>query len=394
MKTTFTALAVLLLLAVTPSFGQTKLLTARTYAFLDFVTGATVLGDSSLFDYYSNHKTKEIKTWHYDGAVWAVTDRLTDYTYNASGNILSYTDQVGNDIIGWTNSARYTFTYDANDQLLTYLNESWNGSAWAPSFSAIWEYDANGNVVRETRDNLRYLYSYNAEGLLETVLDQQLDAGIWNNQKQNVYSYAPGDTKVASITTNNWNGGAWETYSRSSYTYDGNGDEAIELEELWAGTAWESLQRQVNTYDANHNNIYWIVQFYNSGIWEDYLRSVSTYDSESNILNVNWDVWLGTEWATQNLFHHYYGEFVSTGAPRTANFQLFPNPTTGAVTLQGENLAQAQVFDQQGRLVRSIALNGLERSTLQTGNLAPGNYLIQVQGANGEMGSKLLQVRR
>jgi RHS repeat-associated protein len=69
------------------------------------------------------------------------------YTYDAFGNRLTKTDSTGTT----------TYTYNANDQLLTET---------APGFTTTYEYDLNGNTVRKTEGTTITTYSYDFENKL------------------------------------------------------------------------------------------------------------------------------------------------------------------------------------------------------------------------------------
>lgn len=62
---------------------------------------------------------------------------------------------------------------------------------------------------------------------------------------------------------------------------------------------------------------------------------------------------------------------------------LHPNPTTGLVTIKGDHLLRAEVFNILGQKVASDEnLNG--QLTLDIGNLPPGVYLVSVTNSEGK----------
>jgi len=70
-----------------------------------------------------------------------------------------------------------------------------------------------------------------------------------------------------------------------------------------------------------------------------------------------------------------------------ANFELYPNPTTGILSIllpNAEVKASFEVFDVSGRIVRKGEIeNG--KSTINLEDLANGTFIVKVQGENGEV---------
>ncbi len=78
------------------------------------------------------------------------------------------------------------------------------------------------------------------------------------------------------------------------------------------------------------------------------------------------------------------GLSTSQGTVKPARpLRLFPNPTSGMITLSGENLspdARAEVFTLQGVRVHASTM---AESTLDVSHLPPGMYVVRVQGIEG-----------
>lgn len=70
---------------------------------------------------------------------------------------------------------------------------------------------------------------------------------------------------------------------------------------------------------------------------------------------------------------------------------VYPNPTSGKITVSSENLNQYDVIelkDQLGRTVGTWKINNVVMN-IETKNIAKGNYLLVVRGNNGEMMKKI-----
>ena len=67
------------------------------------------------------------------------------YTYDANGNMLTELEEYWQG--SWVNSERWTYTYDANGNMLTRLDEQWQTNAWVNYYRWTYTYDANGNSI-------------------------------------------------------------------------------------------------------------------------------------------------------------------------------------------------------------------------------------------------------
>ncbi|MCC7465786.1 MAG: hypothetical protein IT261_05930, partial [Saprospiraceae bacterium] len=200
-----------------------KLISHAFYTF-DTGTGALLSGDSItvgyngqlLPDMYRNYKLSATGTWH-------VTSRSVFYEYDAGENLLGFTQQVGNDQDGWTNTWRYSNSYNANNQELSSKLEKWDGNGWILNSLNEKEYDAAGNLISSSGQSVRTLYTYNAEGLLESEITQYNIGNDWLNSAKEAYSYVAGTSHVDVQTTFYWAAGAWGGSARQTFQYDANG---------------------------------------------------------------------------------------------------------------------------------------------------------------------------
>ncbi|MBV6440901.1 MAG: hypothetical protein EPGJADBJ_02577 [Saprospiraceae bacterium] len=79
---------------------------------------------------------------------------------------------------------------------------------------------------------------------------------------------------------------------------------------------------------------------------------------------------------------------VATGEPGAAlPVTVSPNPFTGLIRVESEEILMESVlvFDATGRPLRKMTLGGQASATIQTGDLPPGLYILQVRAANGRL---------
>ncbi len=423
MQHKITIFFILSLLAVSPVFGQTDLLVGRSNVNFDLSTGEMTIGDSSTLSYNSMLQHSQYKNWHLDASGnWRLNSRLTDFAYDANGNVLNYIIQNGDDNIGWTNFWRYTYTYDVNSNELSNKEEQWENGNWVTQAETHNVYNVNGQLLSSTGLNSRTIYTYNSLGLLKTKLYQESPGGTWLNSTRYEYTYLPNDSLYASETTyiwinynwvgferitnthdtnghivqsliENWEGGVWKKNLLISNTYDAEGYLTQKLIQYWNATSWENTHRSSQNYDAAHNLIYSIAQNWAAGVWRNNVQQFNSYDAKSNILNARTESWDDGNWVLSNYARFNYLKFVSAQTPEFTPFEVFPNPASTSITLTGTGLSRAMIFDLQGKLVLMQTLQGQAPETLRLGTLPSGNYILQVLSKDGKLAAKPLQIR-
>ena len=82
-----------------------------------------------------------------------------------------------------------------------------------------------------------------------------------------------------------------------------------------------------------------------------------------------------------------------TDVTTTVNVQLMPNPAISYVTVNtGAIIAQYQLFDQSGRIVRSNTV-GAQNTTIQLDGLAKGIYVLKVTTTDNQISTQKLVVQ-
>ena len=176
------------------------------------------------------------------------------------------------------NNAKFTQTFDGNDNVIEAFIQSWNGTSWVDSQKTYYTYDGNNNMLKQlmlmwngsSMDSLyKYTYTYdlNNNQISEVI---QLWMGVWTN----------------SLSYNN--------------TYDQNGNRATNVLSTWNGSSWDSVTRKVYVYNTSNLVTSETTQNWN-GVWENDLQMVYTYDGNNNLLTSTGKAWNGTSWDDDNL---------------------------------------------------------------------------------------------
>lgn len=379
MKNYFTLTIFFFILCCFGISAQPGKLISQAYYSFDTGTGAVVSADSFtvaynnqlLPDLYRNFK------WNVSGA-WELKGRSTDFQYDGNGNRISYTLQTGNDSAGWTNTWRYSNTYNANNQELSYKLEKWDGANWVLNSQSEKVYDANGLLISSGGDSYRRLYTYNDEALLETETSQYFTGGNWANLEQITYIYYPSSTLLETQTYWSWAAGTWNISYREVFQYDANGNNTQELTESLVQNQWTPDFRLTLEYDAQNNLVYWIRSDWDGVAWKDDTRQFNTFDQNNNFTSGRLELLNGTSWEMATFGRLHYGALSSMERPVQLQFDVFPNPASGVVTLHTDQLLKVALFDAQGRLVESRTPDIYLDHSIPVAHLAPGIYYLQV----------------
>lgn len=85
---------------------------------------------------------------------------------------------------------------------------------------------------------------------------------------------------------------------------------------------------------------------------------------------------------------------MNTGVEETIgqSISIYPNPTTGRVCIEGENLNQVSVFNLMGEELRRVTAQG-ERTTLDLSDLPNGIYVVKASAENGSQSIRIVKIQ-
>src|SRR5437867_2433032 len=97
----------------------------------------------------------------------------------------------------WLLTSKTIYTYDANGNRTSELQQHWNGTAWDNNYQYIYTYDVNGNQTSELYqkwngtawvNNEQWTATYNANGNRTSYLSQRWVGTAWVNNSQYTYT--------------------------------------------------------------------------------------------------------------------------------------------------------------------------------------------------------------
>lgn len=419
MKPFLTLLAILLAFS---ALAQTTLPISRSR--ISYSAGQAFSGDSATIGYNSQLLSNLFYNFRLDNqGNWTQKSRSLDYTYDPDGNLLQNLFQTGNDVDGWVNSFRYIYTYNTDGNLLSDARDEWVNGNWVQDYAQYSVYDdATGLLQSQTSGNYRSLFTYNAENLLQIRTAQEWENGDWEDTERYEYTYVANESKLATESTlypvnsnwlettrytyvynveglrsetllQQWNGTSLANASLTSSAYDANGNEVQQTVQNWNGTDWENSGRTTYTYDAAQNLTHWIYQIANGSDWENVVQQFNFYDAESIWHASQTDFWANGAWGLATFARFHYADFVAASSPESVGVEVFPNPATSFLVIRGEGLELANLFDANGRLLRTEHLNGQPERNLSLSQVPAGNYYLQIIAKDGQVATKAIQIR-
>ncbi|GAA4004297.1 hypothetical protein GCM10022408_15040 [Hymenobacter fastidiosus] len=350
---------------------------------------------------------------HADSATASPTYRL-NYTYTA-GNQLTQTLQQDYTGGSWENSFRRTATFDARGTPTEELNQDWISGAWS------------------TTAGTRSANNYTTTGFLAQQVVQTFSTATTSfvNDVRITYKI-PASGPYTEFTVQRWSGGQWQDEFRVTGItwYDAGRQLATGLQiQIPINIFWVSVLRLTATYQTNGSSVSTYEARPNpAGPWLNDSRTTETYDAYNNRLSLLQEVWSGTAWAINdwsralltynaqqivlrrdeqlaigtapfiNQQRYNFGSFQviplrTPPAAPTAQLQLFPNPTTGLVTLRLAGLTGSltgEVLNALGQQVLRFSLpspaNELDVSALQA-----GLYTVRLQTPQGMIIKRLVR---
>jgi hypothetical protein len=316
------------------------------------------------------------QNWDAVGMAWENEFKYI-YTYTSSGKVATMVVQHWDGTSAWITDSKNVYTYNAANQLSYDQFQLWDGiSAYVPNKQVTYYYDMAGNVVNETNN------------------DFVASTPVFTSKVDYTYNTA---NKMLTSTHSDWNGAGWDNTEMHTYTYDTSNRRTSELHQNYDGTAFVNDMMKLYSDFIGSNAGTEIDQIWDTagaGSWNDTLKFAYTYNTLGQLTSAtrqSYDISIGwTNVLGDTKANYYYGSFTSVKdvAANGGTANLFPVPASNSVNVSIKwNEAQNSVIvitDMLGRPVVTRNLNaGATEATIPVSELAAGNYLVNINGANG-----------
>ncbi len=185
-------------------------------------------------------------------------------------------------------SSIFTFS---QTQLLSRLDETYNGTTWEISSGFNYEYDSNNNLKTETglqRDGTSWVEFYK---IVNTIVNNKLTEQI---------------TQGFDFILN----GLQNSY-KVTYDYDGNGNAYFIEDYEWNGTSWVADSQGTITYEGTVPKSA-VFKGYDGTNWVNEDKTTIMYNQDNTISEINDFTWDGSDWVLDYIdVFTYDGNYIS-----------------------------------------------------------------------------------
>lgn len=337
---------------------------------------------------------------------------------------------------------RYISNYNSSNQRMEFLEQFDNGGGLKDNSKQLAVRDANGNITKETTLYWSGLNNkWDTSGITFRVFDSQNKLlsdsvvnhimGVPNPWQKSVYTYDGSGNMVHSMSYN-WNGNGWDTsgqvintYSNNkivtsleqdydtagwvdsyfdSTGYDNNGIYNYNLSKYWdvdsAKWIYDQLETRTNNSKGLPTNVFFSQWNDTTSMWEVQGEGEVSYDNNDNPTKIEVYVYFGgfkipTPFFVRNMYWEYYFNVGVQDAQKKEHVVVYPNPTsTNINVVLGERKdATIKLTDMSGQTVRSMQVNGVQKTTVNVSGLPAGNYILSVESEGHAPARQLVTIQ-
>lgn len=353
------------------------------------------------------------KIWQ-DGA-W-VNSELQTNTYDEDGNILLILMQTW--IEGaWVNSYQLESVYDPNGQLTQNLYHMWDADAgaWQLYGRSTPSYDPVSQLATQILVEMNFppfgwvnasvsYFTYNDQDLITLYVEDSwsFENMAWEHHSRIYYTYN-GENYLIEDLRQYWVGDQYQDGDLQTYTYDGQGQLVQKLYEYFGFTReWLPGSRTTYSYNGDGLQSHELEEMYSIGVWQNSYQITFTYDAGGNLVTELRQSW-GAERSWQNSMETTYTYTTTVGIdepqPAQGQVKVYPNPAAHRINfecpgdLEGEKILI--VTDQKGSQVARIRLPGNDQVnsmiTWQVpGELNNGIYIYRLDAGGQSFSGQVL----
>lgn len=283
-----------------------------------------------------------------------------------------------------------TYQYDALGRILEEVVYKNYAESLVYAKHTVYEYCSNEVVV--TSEGLKFdnwgdwvqlnkeTRTFNERGLLSGIVTESYS----NPVKSDTYSYDGAD-RITGILTRTLDGCDWVNSRLLEYAYNINGHLYLATIKTWQNETFVDANRAV--YELNDAGYPTVVKFekWNGAEWVDGTWKVGfSVFLEDHLERQN--KFVCTRYAKRIEIHYANTPMPDYDVEEHGAEQVFatlhPNPTSGLVSITGQDLKSAEAFNALGQHVATATGEG-ERLTVDLNGLPAGVYFVDVTDKDG-----------
>jgi hypothetical protein len=272
----------------------------------------------------------------------------------------------------------------------------------------------------------RYAYQRDVRGLAAAHQYRHLVDAATNQWTASEYDYwdVPtgsfiNDYRIYNLTWHNWakrllssyqeqyrnaSTGAWYHDTRTSTAYQANDSYTSVRQLADVPGVWVNEARYTVTYDAAGNNLLQQVEEWAANAWRISIsqRSLLSYTPAGEMRRAVRQAYSTSSSTFDNVQVETYGSFITLATHRAPDLEaaaLYPNPTTGGVTLSltgqpDQTPVRVDVLNALGQTVNTLTVHpqqGSIRQALSLESLPAGLYVVRLSSAEGTVTRRLVK---
>lgn len=354
------------------------------------------------------------KVWLNDS--W-VNSELETHSYNEDDNLLLIVLQSWeND--AWNNSYQLEYVYDQEGQLIQNIYSMWDAEAgaWQLFGRSTPTFDPVTNFVTQILVEMYFepfgwinaavsYFTYNAQDLVSLYIEDNWNLEImdWEHLSRTYYTYN-GEELLTEELLQYWVEDQYQDGDLTTYTYNGQGQLVQRLYEYFGFTReWLPGSRTTYSYDSDGLQSHELEEMYTIDSWQNSYQITYSYDANDNLVTALRQDWAsGRSWQNSSETTYTYTTSVDIAEPHSADapVSVYPNPASGIIHFASQDELKGDVVitivDMKGSLVARLEIAGHDSgpiSWLIPAELNDGIYLYRVEAAGESVAGQLL-IRR
>lgn len=305
--------------------------------------------------------------------------RKYEYFYNGQGLLSEVTYSYYNGT-NWHFIEKYYYEYDEEMNQILYIQYKHEDGNWEEVEKKVWKY-AGGLpwlILRYSFGTLydKTEYDYNEQGLcsemIRSIYIVEPMVPEWKEYYKELYEYdEAGNLLTKTILDGNSNGLYYRKKTELAYDGNNNCTNISEYSGYDNNTGqWLYLNKEFGfVYDStvNINNIAGLSSF-----WKEYFDLDIPLFNELQLVTI--------DMGDVIQYDFYYSNSTGLDEPKEILLSVWPNPATEKVHVGGIEIAEVQVYNTLGQLMKTVQ----NSNEVDVSNLPQGVYLLRITDAEGK----------